>query len=55
MHTAPGACLLYAVGAVCYSIMVLDHIQLKIFSLEEFHQHVVLAYAENIFVTFRYI
>ena len=25
------------------------------FSLEEFHQHVVLAYAENIFVIFRYI
>ena len=24
-------------------------------SLEEFHQHVVLAYAENIFVIFRYI
>ena len=25
------------------------------YSLEEFHQHVVLAYAENIFVIFRYI
>ena len=24
-------------------------------SLEEFHQHVVLAYVENIFVIFRYI
>ena len=26
MHTAPGACLLYALGAVCISSMVLEHI-----------------------------
>ena len=26
-----------------------------LFSLEEFHQHMVLEYAENIFVIFRYI
>ena len=26
MHTAPGACLLYASGAVCFSNMVLEHI-----------------------------
>ena len=26
MHTTPGACLLYAPGAVCISNMVLEHI-----------------------------
>ena len=31
MHTAPGACLLYAAGAVCFSNMVLEHMQLRIF------------------------
>ena len=29
MHTAPGACLLYAPGAACFSNMVLEHILLK--------------------------
>ena len=31
MHTAPGVCLLYASGAVCFSNMALDHIYLKTF------------------------
>ena len=26
MHTAPGACLLYTPGAVCFSYMVLEHV-----------------------------
>ena len=31
MHTAPGVCLLYAPGAVCFTNMVLEHIYLTIF------------------------
>ena len=31
MHTASGACLICAPGAVSFSNMVLEHIQLRIF------------------------
>ena len=31
MHTAPGAYVLYAPGAVCFSNRVLEHIWLRIF------------------------
>ena len=31
MHTAPGACVLYAPGSVCFLNMVLEHIKLRIF------------------------
>ena len=30
MHTAPGACSKYALGAVCIQIMLLEHIDLNI-------------------------
>ena len=43
MHTAPGACLLYASGAVCTSNMVLEHIQFRIFfKIIMVHEHMVL-------------
>ena len=34
MHTAPGACLLFAPGAVCFSYMVLEHLNLDYYVLD---------------------